>query len=284
MVFRLIYLLVLLFIHLKSGQQLYQTSDVMSRPGLFTAGAPHVSPYTVAIIRENNWHKRCAGTLISDSFVLTAAQCVDCESAEVILGAYDILVREKTQVRQYISEDDVIFHPYYDPRTLDNDIALVKLPMSVKLTPFVNIAELPDEDFHLDYGTKAYVTGWEKRLAGYSNILTQAEVSILSKDKCISFWPTARIADNKFCGSNTRREGQIPHLLGADCIIDPGSPLTLHGNPDILIGFVSGDARCGSLLPEIFTNVASHKKWIDEVVGSSKGISSDYLKNEYMGQ
>lgn len=37
---------------------------------------PHSIPYMVAIIKDGDIYDRCGGAIVSDSFVLTAAQCV----------------------------------------------------------------------------------------------------------------------------------------------------------------------------------------------------------------
>ena len=51
-------------------------------------------------------------------------------SFEVILGAHNILQNEPTQVR--ITTTQKVVHPNWQPTTLANDIALLKLPIKVE--------------------------------------------------------------------------------------------------------------------------------------------------------
>lgn len=52
-------------------------------------------------------------------------------SFEVILGAHFVLQQEATQV--LITTADKHIHPNWDSQTLENDIALLKLPFKVEL-------------------------------------------------------------------------------------------------------------------------------------------------------
>lgn len=107
------------------------------------------------------------------------------KKAKLILGALDILAKEKTQIHLYVTKKNVIPYPYYDPRNRDNDIALIRLPKKVKLNHFVNIVKLPNSDFHGSNGTEANITGWRSRRNGYSNTFSQVELTVISNDKCI---------------------------------------------------------------------------------------------------
>ena len=73
------------------------------------------------------------GSLIGEVWVLTTASCVqDARSVQVILGAHDISQAETTQ--QNITSMDISSHPDFDPVTLQNDVAVIKLPLAAKLT------------------------------------------------------------------------------------------------------------------------------------------------------
>lgn len=80
---------------------------------------------------------------------------------------------------------------------------------------------------------------------------------------CYSFWPFARINLSKICAANSQKEPQPSVSARRNCITSPGSPLTLYGHPDKLIGILTKSARCGSLHPKIFINVARYRHWID---------------------
>ena len=79
----------------------------------------------------------CAGALISDTLVLTAASCVQ-EGA-----FYDITLGD-----QHFSSYEAIVHPDYDPSTLFANIAVIRLPEAAQVEP----APLPSAGDPLEVG------------------------------------------------------------------------------------------------------------------------------------
>ena len=50
----------------------------------------------------------------------------------------------------------------YSPRTLDNDIALLKLNRPAPFDSNVGVACLPEHDFEVPVGSECMITGWGK--------------------------------------------------------------------------------------------------------------------------
>ncbi|XP_052749483.1 chymotrypsin-C-like [Galleria mellonella] len=127
-------------------------------------------PWHGAIYRLEQYSVKyiCGGTLISKTFVLTAAHCttingepVLAELLSIIFGKYHLTGGDvATQEREV---HQVIVHEEYNARKLDNDIALLKLKTEVTYDDYVQPACLWHANAYkkLPTGTiKGTVVGW----------------------------------------------------------------------------------------------------------------------------
>lgn len=67
------------------------------------------------------------------------------DSIEAVLGAHYLNKKEKTQVHKVVNNTNFKIHPHYNESTLENDIALLKLPKPVKLNENVNVIKIATE-------------------------------------------------------------------------------------------------------------------------------------------
>jgi len=226
-------------------------------------------PWTVALVRKS-WLGQpsgayCGGTLINSQYVLTASHCVDGMQASQI----QVLVHEEdfasqTEVdggTQRFGVEKIIMHPYYSRRTVDNDVALLRLAdKGVTLDHVVVPACLPANNDYDFSGINATVAGWGATAEGssVSSTLMKVDVPIISNQDCNTKTKyVGKITENMLCAG--LMEG------GKDsCQGDSGGPLTIeNGGRRTLVGIVSwgyGCARPES--PGVYTRVGRYSNWI----------------------
>ncbi|KYO37507.1 hypothetical protein Y1Q_0015248 [Alligator mississippiensis] len=116
-------------------------------------------PYQV-FLNSGNF---CGGVLITEQWVMSAAQCYNSQ-IQVRLGEHDISVQEQTE--QIINAEKIIRHDQYNSESSDNNIMLIKLASPARLNNFVATIPLPTgcpED-----GISCLISGWGNTLSSGS--------------------------------------------------------------------------------------------------------------------
>ena len=185
----------------------------------------------------------CTGVLIAPRVVATTASCVTDQAGQVLpgsLGALALLDEADTTPPTTGSLhviDGVSRHPGYDPITLADDLALVRLRTAVPAGRAAPLALADPASY--PPGTLATVTGWgatnrnPTNIRDYPSRLHAAVVPVTTDAACDAAYTGPEIDDETtVCAGGTGRAGS--------CDFDGGAALTVTvAGRDRLVGLAS---------------------------------------------
>ncbi|CAH2083327.1 unnamed protein product [Euphydryas editha] len=215
-------------------------------------------PYQVLLyLQKGQMFEQCGGSIISETYVLTAAHCVrDAITIYVIAGT--------TQADSGGSEyntDQYTEHPDYNSATSDYDVALINIPggMTLDGTNTKTIA-LADASSTIAPGTNLLITGWglTTENGSTSDTLLAVQVPTMSNDECRKAYNT--LTPRQFCAG-------VPEGGKDSCQGDSGGPAvaTDSGVQVGIVSFGEGCARPG--YPGVYIEVAKVRSWIETNAG-----------------
>jgi secreted trypsin-like serine protease len=212
-------------------------------------------PWETALhVRIGNATYLCSGSIISEEWILTAAQCLDeADSVDVLAGLID-LNGSGTVARGSVK----VVHEDYDSNALNNDIGLIKL--TTPLTFNVNVAPIALAETLLEDGIDVTVAGWGavSNVGDGSEFLNYVDLVTIRNSECIAVYGNV-IVDSIVCAQSGSA------VLKSVCYGDGGSPLVIDAGTNPvqvgLVSFISTDG-CESGHPSGFTRVAAYRSWI----------------------
>ncbi|XP_017494179.1 PREDICTED: trypsin-3-like, partial [Rhagoletis zephyria] len=202
----------------------------------------------------------CAGSIISERLVLTAAHCVVDRRKMVtrphrllvVAGAPNRLLRISTTVERKVQK--VLPHNQFVWKGV-HDIALLLLAKrfpddndNIKVIPLINDFVTP--------GTVCQIVGWGQIFfrGPYSANALVANVTIFSYEYCRKAYPRT-FHESMLCAGR-ENEWDIDACRG-----DSGGPLICNGH---LAAIISWGSHCGENgKPTVFTSVHHHREWIN---------------------
>lgn len=235
---------------------------------------------------EGRWIFRCACSLISDKFTLTAAHCTKSpldttiEKAEpevVRLGSYDLLGDYTYGIGpQDYKILSIIIHPNYSSPMKYYDIALMKIETIIQFTNYLQPACLWSRSITSKLPT-ATLTGWgvvDTATRSRSNVLQTAVVDLIDSGQCDNLLRSS--CNRHWCGFKEHQlcAGKLAGGVDA-CQGDSGGPLqvkiplpyALIGSMYNIIGVTSFGVGCARPnLPGAYTRVSSFIDWIERIV------------------
>ncbi|CAN9503054.1 unnamed protein product [Ophioblennius macclurei] len=238
------------------------------------------SPWQALVLNaRGRFH--CGGVLIDESWILTAAHCLENNLRfRVRLGDYERLRDEGTEATLKVVK--AFKHPNYNSVTVDNDIALLRLETPAPLSEYIVPVCLPKRSLaervlHRN-GTMTVVSGWGKEDLDsdrFSSALNVIKVPLVSHNICSRQMYPYNITENVVCA------GILGQRTDA-CEGDSGGPMvTLYRDTWFLVGLVSWGDGCGKEDKlGIYTKVSNYNDWIS---GTMEQWDKDHRAQEMSG-
>ncbi|XP_077290816.1 uncharacterized protein LOC143914464 isoform X2 [Arctopsyche grandis] len=240
---------------------------------------PDEFPHQALLGYDNDYRSEidwfCGGSLISELWVMAAAQCLNPISGNMVkyvrLGGEDM---DKHTPEFLFNVIERVVHPNYTSRFIYNDIGLIKLDKTIKYSEKIRPACLHVGN-QVNY-QKAIATGFgstEPRSTVYSKKLLKVTLDKFTNDECNKQYSNTKKAPDGIRNATQICYGSKTEIKDT-CQGDAGGPLQIYNYgvhcTYTVIGITSAGRGCGIVgSTSVYTRVSAFVPWIESVIWPS---------------
>ncbi|XP_011544122.1 serine protease 53 isoform X5 [Homo sapiens] len=217
-----------------------------------------------ASVRRQGAHI-CSGSLVADTWVLTAAHCFE-KAAATELNSWSVVLGSLQREGLSPGAEEVGVAALQLPRAYNHysqgsDLALLQLAHPTTHTPLC----LPQPAHRFPFGASCWATGWDQDTSDAPGTLRNLRLRLISRPTCNCIYNQLHQRHL----SNPARPGMLcggpqPGVQGP-CQGDSGGPV-LCLEPDghwVQAGIISFASSCAQEdAPVLLTNTAAHSSWL----------------------
>lgn len=231
-------------------------------------------PWVIALLDAKDLGYVGVGVLIHPQVVMTGAHVAYKYAPGTLIaraGEWDTQTNKERLKAQERLVQDIVVREDFHPKSLRNDIALLRLQQPVELMDHINVICLPRQNEDFDHYKNCVANGWGKEYFGrkgsYAVILKKIEMNIVDFQRCSYLLKQTRLGhwfklhDSFVCAGG--EEGKDT------CTGDGGAPLACPVGNDRykLTGLVAWGIGCGVKdVPAVYARVSMFRNWIDQIM------------------
>ncbi|XP_022821659.1 trypsin, alkaline C-like [Spodoptera litura] len=235
---------------------------VPSNPGRIVGGSlANISQYPsiVSLLYSRNlnaYMQYCGGSILNNRSILSAAHCIAGDAPNRWRIRVGSSYANSGGVVHNVAQ--IIVHPSYNSRSLDNDIGILRSASVFSFNNNVQPASIAGSNYNLGVNQPVWAAGWGDVYPGLnvgSEHLQHVQVLIINQNVCRNNYASRGlvITDNMVCSG-------WPSGGRDQCQGDSGGPLYHNG---IVVGVCSFGIGCGEAnFPGVNARVSRFASWI----------------------